>query len=113
MQRWGFSNNFIDLYLLVAEGAEYECPTDEQFQQKNGRLCMSLSLACDGLPNCGENIIPNADEACFKVSHHHHVITSHFIMKFIMNQLRMSDNINFFTAAKYHASLSDKLIFLK
>ena len=28
---------------------------------------MSLSLACDGLPNCGENIIPNADEACFKV----------------------------------------------
>ena len=34
-------------------------------------------------------------------------------MKFIMNQLRMSDNINFFTAAKYHASLSDKLIFLK
>lgn len=29
---------------------------------------MSLSLACDGLPNCGENIIPNADEACFKVT---------------------------------------------
>ena len=49
------------------EGAEYECPTDQQFQDKNGRLCMSLSLACDGLPNCGENIIPNADEACFKV----------------------------------------------
>lgn len=52
----------------ASEGAEYECPTDEQFQQKNGRLCMSLSLACDGLPNCGENIIPNADEACFKVT---------------------------------------------
>ena len=50
------------------EGAEYECPTDQQFQDKNGRLCMSLSLACDGLPNCGENIIPNADEACFKVT---------------------------------------------
>ena len=50
------------------EGAEYECPTDQHFQDKNGRLCMSLSLACDGLPNCGENIIPNADEACFKVS---------------------------------------------
>ena len=55
-----------------SEGAEYECPTDEQFQQKNGRLCMSLSLACDGLPNCGENIIPNADEACFKVTHSCH-----------------------------------------
>ena len=55
------------LLLQFSEGAEYECPTDEQFQQKNGRLCMSLSLACDGLPNCGENIIPNADEACFKV----------------------------------------------
>jgi len=52
---------------MCREGAEYECPTDEQFQQKNGRLCMSLSLACDGLPNCGENIIPNADEACFKI----------------------------------------------
>ena len=59
--------------LPCSEGAEYECPTDEQFQQKNGKLCMSLSLACDGLPNCGENIIPNADEACFKVttSDHH------------------------------------------
>jgi len=52
---------------MCREGAEYECPTDDQFQQKNGRLCMSLSLACDGLPNCGENIIPNADEACFKI----------------------------------------------
>ena len=49
------------------EGSEYECPTDQHFQDKNGRLCMSLSLACDGLPNCGENIIPNADEACFKI----------------------------------------------
>ena len=62
----------IDFFLFnifpKSEGAEYECPTDEQFQQKNGRLCMSLSLACDGLPNCGENIIPNADEACFKVT---------------------------------------------
>ena len=54
--------------IFASEGAEYECPTDEHFQQKNGRLCMSLSLACDGLPNCGENIIPNADEACFKVT---------------------------------------------
>lgn len=33
---------------------------------------MSLSLACDGLPNCGENIIPNADEACFKVTYYYH-----------------------------------------
>ena len=28
---------------------------------------MSLSLECDGLPNCGEDTIPNPDEACFKV----------------------------------------------
>ena len=52
---------------LVSDGAEYECPTDEKFQQTNGKLCMSLSLACDGLPNCGDNTIPNPDEACFKV----------------------------------------------
>lgn len=49
------------------DGAEYECPTDEKFQQTNGKLCMSLSLACDGLPNCGDNTIPNPDEACFKI----------------------------------------------
>jgi len=49
------------------EGAEYECPTDEKFQETNGKLCMSLSLACDGLPNCGDNTIPNPDEACFKI----------------------------------------------
>ena len=53
---------------MCAEGAEYECPTDDQFQQKNGKLCMSLSLACDGLPNCGETAIPNSDEQCFKVT---------------------------------------------
>jgi hypothetical protein len=29
---------------------------------------MSFSLACDGLPNCGDNQIPNPDEACFKVT---------------------------------------------
>ena len=29
---------------------------------------MSLSLACDGLPNCGETAIPNSDEQCFKVT---------------------------------------------
>ena len=55
-------------YIVCAEGAEYECPTDDQFQQKNGKLCMSLSLACDGLPNCGETAIPNSDEQCFKVT---------------------------------------------
>lgn len=49
------------------EGAEYECPMDENFKEKNGKLCMSISLACDGLPNCGENQIPNPDEACFKI----------------------------------------------
>ena len=54
--------------IVCAEGAEYECPTDDQFQQKNGKLCMSLSLACDGLPNCGETAIPNSDEQCFKVT---------------------------------------------
>merc|ERR1719412_1030081 len=52
---------------VCREGAEYECPTDDQFQQKNGKLCMSLSLACDGLPNCGETAIPNSDEQCFKI----------------------------------------------
>ena len=65
--RLQYRYKFTKKYFYV-EGAEYECPTDDQIQQKNGRLCMSLSLACDGLPNCGENIIPNADEACFKVT---------------------------------------------
>ena len=55
------------LSVYIIEGAEYECPTDEKFQETNGKLCMSLSLACDGLPNCGDNTIPNPDEACFKV----------------------------------------------
>merc|ERR1719219_2225836 len=49
------------------EGAEYECPMTDNFRENNGRLCMSISLACDGLPNCGENQIPNPDEACFKI----------------------------------------------
>ena len=35
-------------------------------------IMMIFSLACDGLPNCGENQIPNPDEACFKVGRHHH-----------------------------------------
>lgn len=49
------------------DGAEYECPKDKTFIENQGRLCMSLSLACDGLPNCGEKEIPNTDEACFKI----------------------------------------------
>jgi len=76
MKNWNLQSKiyliFTSYKLLAAgqscrDGAEYECPTDEKFQQTNGKLCMSLSLACDGLPNCGENTIPNPDEACFKI----------------------------------------------
>lgn len=76
MPNWNLQSKiyliFTSYKLLAAgqscrDGAEYECPTDEKFQQTNGKLCMSLSLACDGLPNCGENTIPNPDEACFKI----------------------------------------------
>ena len=47
---------------------EFECPTSPSFRETTGRLCMSFSLACNGLPNCGDNQIPNPDESCYKVS---------------------------------------------
>ncbi|CAB4063458.1 unnamed protein product [Lepeophtheirus salmonis] len=47
---------------------EFDCSSPMGFLGSSSkRLCMSVNLACDGLPNCGQDFLPNQDENCFKV----------------------------------------------
>ncbi|QQP36482.1 Uncharacterized protein FKW44_021607, partial [Caligus rogercresseyi] len=47
---------------------EFDCSSPLGFLGSSSkRLCMSVNLACDGLPNCGQDFLPNQDENCFKV----------------------------------------------
>jgi len=42
-------------------------PTFFGTSSSSERMCMSHNLACDGLPNCGQDFLPNLDENCFKI----------------------------------------------
>ena len=47
---------------------EFDCSTQQSFLSSNtDHMCMSIKLACDGIPNCGQDYLPNMDENCFKV----------------------------------------------
>ena len=47
---------------------EFDCTTTQSFlSSTTDHMCMSMSLACDGIPNCGQDYLPNMDENCFKV----------------------------------------------
>ena len=47
---------------------EFDCSTTQSFLSSNtDHMCMSIKLACDGIPNCGQDYLPNMDENCFKV----------------------------------------------
>ena len=49
---------------------EFDCTTTQSFLSSNtDHMCMSINLACDGIPNCGQDYLPNMDENCFKVSY--------------------------------------------
>ena len=45
---------------------EFDC-APHTFLGAHYHLCMSSNLACDGLPNCGQDVLPNQDENCFKI----------------------------------------------
>ena len=46
---------------------EFDCSPPTFLGTSNSHLCMSSTLACDGLPNCGQDFLPNQDENCFKI----------------------------------------------
>merc|ERR1712088_778575 len=47
---------------------EFDCSTTQSFLSSNtDHMCMSIKLACDGIPNCGQDYLPNMDENCFKI----------------------------------------------
>ena len=51
------------------EDKEFDCTSAQSFLSSNtDHMCMSMSLACDGIPNCGQDYLPNMDENCFKVN---------------------------------------------
>ncbi len=49
------------------EHKEFDCVPPAFLASNSDHLCMSQNLACDGLPNCGQDFLPNQDENCFKI----------------------------------------------
>ena len=49
------------------ETKEFDCSSPSFLSPSMDHMCMSISLACDGLPNCGQDYLPNQDENCFKI----------------------------------------------
>jgi hypothetical protein len=49
------------------DGKEFDCSPPSFLSSSNDHMCMSSNLACDGLPNCGQDYLPNQDENCFKI----------------------------------------------
>ena len=47
------------------EGKEFDCSSYNFLSANSDHMCMNTNLACDGLPNCGQNYLPN------QVSYHH------------------------------------------
>ena len=46
---------------------EFDCSPPSFLSSSQDHMCMSSNLACDGLPNCGQDYLPNQDENCFKI----------------------------------------------
>lgn len=46
---------------------EFDCTNQSFFIRDSDHMCVSMKLACDGMPNCGQDHLPNMDENCFKV----------------------------------------------
>lgn len=49
------------------EHKEFDCSAPSFLSSSTDHMCMSSTLACDGLPNCGQDYLPNQDENCFKI----------------------------------------------
>ncbi len=49
------------------EHKEFDCLPPTFLSASSDHMCMSHNLACDGLPNCGQDLLPNQDENCFKI----------------------------------------------
>jgi hypothetical protein len=49
------------------ENKEFDCSTYSFLTSSQDHMCMNINLACDGLPNCGQDFLPNQDENCFKI----------------------------------------------
>ena len=47
------------------EGKEFDCSSYNFLSANTDHMCMNTNLTCDGLPNCGQNYLPNQDENCF------------------------------------------------
>ena len=41
------------------EGKEFDCSSYNFLSANTDHMCMNTNLACDGLPNCGQNYLPN------------------------------------------------------
>ena len=52
---------------LCHEIKEFDCSPRSFLSPANDHMCMNSNLACDGLPNCGQDYLPNQDENCFKI----------------------------------------------
>ena len=48
------------------EHKEFDCSAPGFMTTTMDHMCMSMDLSCDGLPNCGQDYLPNQDENCFK-----------------------------------------------
>ena len=46
---------------------EFDCTNQNVLSRDSDHMCMSMKLACDGMPNCGQDYLPNMDETCFEV----------------------------------------------
>ena len=52
-------NKHFDIYCKFSsfpEGAEYECPMDENFKEKNGKLCMSIRWGISWTSGCNDHL---------------------------------------------------------
>ena len=68
LSRWYYDSH---IYLVVTsykylkngercqEGKEFDCSPYNFLSANTDHMCMNTNLACDGLPNCGQNFLPN------------------------------------------------------
>ena len=89
---------------------EFDCSTTQSFLSTNtDHMCMSIKLACDGIPNCGQDYLPNMDENCFKVTIYYRCININHI---IIIRLTMSAfNLTISMCFRYIGALYYYLLF--
>ena len=82
---------------------EFDCSTTQNFLSSNtDHMCLSIKLACDGIPSCGQDYLPNMDENCFKVTIYSPCIYFRNINISKLNMLVF--NLIFFTCFQIHWS---------